>query len=110
MRGPATSAFVDGALEPERRPAHVANGGEAAHQRVRRLGAGHQVGVADVPGEQRRRRRPHQHRVPVHVDQPRHQRAPAAVDQHRVFVSIDRDRARGDAFDFVPTDKDVLRL
>ena len=42
-------ALVDGALEPERRPAHVANGGEPAQQRVRRLRAGHQVGVADVP-------------------------------------------------------------
>src|SRR5262249_56205762 len=49
--GAGDDALVDGALEPERRPAHVANGGEPAEQRVRGLRAGHQVGVADVPGE-----------------------------------------------------------
>ena len=45
-------ALVDGALQPERWPAHVANGGEPAHQRVRRLGACHQVQVADIIREQ----------------------------------------------------------
>ena len=100
-------ALVDGALEPERRPAQVANGGEPAQQRVRRLGAGHQVDVADVPREQRRGRRPHQHRVPVHVDQPGHQRAPAAVDDVGVGEALGRNRVFRDLLDRVPADENV---
>ena len=73
-------ALVDRTLEPEGRPAHVADGGEAAHERVRGLGTGQQVEVADVAGEQGCGGGPHQHRVPVHVDQPGHQRPPAADD------------------------------
>ena len=46
----------------------------------RRLRAGQQVGVADVAGESLGGVGPHQHRVPVRVDQARHQRAPAAGD------------------------------
>ncbi len=45
-------ALVDGALESEGRPTHVANGRESAHQRVRRLGACHEIEVTDVPREQ----------------------------------------------------------
>ena len=85
-------ALVDGALEPERRPAHVANGGESAHQRVRSFGACHQIEVADVPHEQLYGRRPHHHRVPMRVDQPGHQRAPAAVDERGGGAAIGRDR------------------
>ena len=48
MRGPGDDAGVDRLLQPEDRPAHVAHGGEAAHQRVRRLGAGDEVVEADV--------------------------------------------------------------
>ena len=102
-------ALVDGALEPERRPAHVANGGESAHQRVRSFGACHQIEVADVPREQRCGRRPHQHRVPVRVDQPGHQRAPAAVDERGGGAAIGRDRICGDALDLVPADENVSR-
>src|SRR5262249_29763828 len=47
--GPGDEALVDGALEPEHRPAHIANGGEPAEQRVRPLRPGRQVGVTDVP-------------------------------------------------------------
>ena len=100
-------ALVDGALEPERRPAQVANGGEPAHQRVRGLGACHQIEVADVPREQRRGRRPHQHRVPVHVDQPGHQRAPAAVDDLGVGAAIGWNRICRDLLDRVPADENV---
>ena len=35
-----------------------------------------------------RGRRPHEHRVPVHVDETGHQRAPAAVDEHGVGAAI----------------------
>ena len=38
-------AFIDGALEAEAVPAHVAHGREATHQRVGRLGAGQEVDV-----------------------------------------------------------------
>ena len=48
MRGPVDDALIYRALEAERRPAHVANGGEAAHQRIRRLVAGREIGEADV--------------------------------------------------------------
>ena len=41
-------ALVDSALQTERRPAHVANGGEAALQSVCRLDASHEILVADV--------------------------------------------------------------
>ena len=102
-------ALVDGALESEGRPTHVANGRESAHQRVRRLGACHEIEVADVPREQRCGRRPHQHRVPVHVDQPGHQRAPAAVDEHGGGASIGRDRTCGDTLDLIPAHQNVSR-
>ena len=100
---PGDDALVDGTLEPERRPAHVANGGEPAHQCVRRLGACDQIEVSDVPHQQRCGRRPHHHRVPVVVDQAGHQRAPAAVD-HR---GIARHRnVTADLRDLVADDKD----
>jgi hypothetical protein len=110
MRGRAgDGALVDGAFEPEGRPAHVANGGESAHQRGSSLGACHEIEVADVPREQRCGRRPHQHRVPVHVDQPGHQRAPATVDEHGGGTLIGRDRTCGDTLDLIPAHQDVSR-
>src|SRR4051794_34523863 len=41
-------ALIDGVLETEHRPAHVANGGEAAHQGVRRFVAGIEIVETDV--------------------------------------------------------------
>ncbi len=85
-------ALVDGALETEHRPAHVANGGEAAHQGVRRFARQQSrllkptspnacAGVAGTSIA-----------VPMRVDQARHQRAAAAIDDRRVAPPIDRDR------------------
>ncbi len=99
-------ALVDGALETEHRPAHVANGGEAAHQSVGRLVASHEIVEADVAGRLCRSRS-HQHRVPVIVDQAGHQRAAAAVDDARVGPAVDRDRLRGDALDDVAPDQHI---
>src|SRR5258705_602475 len=81
-------ALINGALETEHRPAHVANGGEAAHQSVRRFLASYEIVEADVT-ERLCRGRAGQHRVPMIVDQARHQRAPAPVDDRRGRVSID---------------------
>jgi hypothetical protein len=102
-------ALVDGALEPESRPTHVANGREPAHQRGSRLSACHEIEMTDVPREQCGRRRPHHHCVPVHVDQPGHQRAPATVDEHGGGASIGRDRSGGDTLDLIPAHQDVSR-
>src|SRR5262245_16443492 len=72
--------LVYGALEAEAWTAEVAHRGEPAHERVRRLGARYQIEVAEVACQQGRDRRPNQHRMPVHVDQPGHQRASVARD------------------------------
>jgi hypothetical protein len=40
--------LVDSALESEHRAAHVANGGEATHERVRSLRGRNEIEVADV--------------------------------------------------------------
>ncbi len=96
-------AFIDGALEAPRRSAHVAHGGEPAHQRVGGLGARHEVGVALGVGQRGRGRRPHEDGVPVHVDQARHERAPAPVDDDGGGAAIGRDGRGRDAFDAVAT-------
>src|SRR5262249_45700114 len=101
--GPDAAARVEGALEPEPRPAYIANGGEPAEQRVRSLRAGHQVGVADIPGERLGGRRPHQHGVPVGVDQAWHERATAAVDDGRLLRGRD---VAADLLDLVADDED----
>ena len=86
--------LVDGALETERRSAQVANGGEAAHQRVCRLGAGHEIVVADVT-QRLCGSHPYKHRVPMRVDQAGHQRAAVAVDSlHGHARRVDNGRAR----------------
>ena len=47
------------------------------------IDGGEQIVVADIAGKRGHRRRPHQHRVPMRIDQSRHQHAPAAVDDLR---------------------------
>jgi hypothetical protein len=101
-------AIVDGALETEHRPAHVANGGEAAHQRVGRLVAGQEIVVADVT-HRLDRRRPDQHRVPMIVDQAGHQRASAALDEARVRPAIERDGLCRNRLDPVAAYQDMRR-
>src|SRR5262249_23905587 len=100
-------ALVDSALEPERRPAQVANSREPAQEGGSGLGASEKVQVADVCCEQRCGCGPHQHRVPMHVDQPRHECAPAAVDQDGVRASVTDDWRRRDGLACVPADEDV---
>ncbi len=94
--------LVDRPLESECRPAQIANGREPAHERVRGLRACYQIQVADVRGEQNGHARPHQHRVPVHVDQPGHQRAAAAGNCPGAGAGIDRNRILRDLLDRVP--------
>ena len=105
MRGPAMMPSIYCALEAERRPAHVANGGEAAHQRIRRLVAGREVGKADVAHRLCRGGR-NQHRVPVRIDQPRHQRSPVAGD---ALCACGLDGLRRDARDHIALDQHVRR-
>src|SRR5262245_44910748 len=100
-------AFVDGALEAKRRAAKIANSSEPAHQRVLGLVAGHQVEVTDVRRKQLRGSRPHHHRMPVHVDQPRHQRSTTSVDNSSIAVSVHMKRCCRDLFDSVSTNQDV---
>src|SRR5262245_36595234 len=100
-------AFVDGALETERRPAHIANGGEPAQERVCSLGACYQVEVADVPRKEGCWRRPHQHSVPVHIDQARHQSAPATGDNFGVGEALDRYWVERDFFDRVAANENI---
>ena len=108
MRGPATMPSSIARLSPNDRPADVADGREAAHQRVGGFGARDEVGVADV-ARHRGRGRPHEHRVPVRVDQAGHQRAAAAVDDRGGSARLDRNRVRGNARDDLPVDQHVGR-
>ena len=95
--GTGHQPLVDRLLEGEDRPAEVAHGGEAAHQRAFGLGRGGEMDIADLArlkdGDRQRR----EHRVPVGVDQSRHQHASAAVDhlralrRRRVVVGDGRD-------------------
>jgi hypothetical protein len=101
-------AFVDGALETERRPAQIPHGRESAHQRGVGLHAGQQVRIAQVALDRLRRRRPRQHRVPVVVDQSWHQRAPFAIDDRE--GRFRRDRRRGDPLDDIAPDQYVGRV
>ena len=48
MRGPDDDPFVDRSLESERGPAQIANRRETAHQRVRGLIAGDQIGISNI--------------------------------------------------------------
>ena len=105
MRGPVDDALVDRALEAEHRSAHVANGGEAAHQRIRRLVAGREIGEADVVHRLCRSGR-NQHRVPVSIDQPRHQRSPVAGD---TLGTLGLDGIGRDASDHIALDQHVRR-
>jgi hypothetical protein len=66
-----------------------------------------QIEIAHVRHEHLRGRRPHHHRVPVHVDEPGHRRAPAAVDEHG-GTTICRNRIRGNALDRVAAHQDVM--
>src|SRR5262249_47608794 len=86
------NALIDCLLEAEHGTAHVPNGGEASHQRVRGLGAGYKIDVPDVRREKLSGGRPHQHWMPVHVNQPGHQCATTAVNDYRVGFPIDWQR------------------
>ena len=74
MRGPATMPSSIACFSPKSRPAEIADGGEAAHQRVGGLGGRDESGVADIVRHRGSRSRAHQHRVPMRVDQAGHQR------------------------------------
>ncbi len=94
-------------LRPKLGPTEIAHGGETAHQGVAGLVSGNQVDVAGIRGRHQRGRRPHQHRVPVVVDQARHQRPATAVDDRG--GRIGRQRLGGDPLDPVALDPHVRR-
>ena len=102
-------AFVDRALEAEGGAAEIADGGEAAEERVAGFGGGDDVGVADVVGEGLGGRGPDEHRVPVHVDQAGHEGAAVAVDDFGGGAAVGGNRVGGDLFDLVAADEDVAR-
>ena len=62
-------------FSPKLGPPHVADGGEATHQRGRGLGPRQEIGVAKVAGNGLHGIWTHQHGMPVHIDQAGHQRA-----------------------------------
>src|SRR6476646_10570647 len=96
-------ALVDRALEAEYRSAHVTNGGEAAQQRSRGLGPSQYVEMADISRQERRGCWTYEHRMPVHVDQPRHQRAPTAIDDPGVGAGVCRNRILRNLLDRIST-------
>ena len=65
-------ALINGLLEPKARPAHVANSGEAPHERIGRFRSREKIVVADVARYGDHRRGADQHRMPVRVDQAGH--------------------------------------
>src|SRR5262249_36546327 len=99
--------LVDGALEPERRPTHVANGGEPAHQRVRGLGPCDQVQIAEIVGEQGRRRGPDQHGMPMPVDEARHERTATTGYDLCWRITLGWERILRDLLDRVAANKNV---
>ena len=107
MRGPATRPSSMARLSPNAGPPTSRTVVKPRIKRVRRLGARHEIAVADVAGDRLCWRGPYQHRVPVRVDQAGHQRAPAAVDHGR--ARLGGDRRRRDAFDDVALDQHVGR-
>jgi hypothetical protein len=104
---PGYQTFVDGALQPERRPSEVAHAREAAHQGSLGLRARQQVQVADVTVDRLGRQRPDEHSVPVVVDQAGHQRAPAALDASQFDARRIRNRTARDRPDDVAHDENV---
>jgi hypothetical protein len=99
--------LVDRALEPERRPTHVANGGKTTHQRVSGLCPRHQVQIAEIIREQLGRSGPNKHRMPMRVDEARHERTPTTDDDLSRGAPIDLDGIFGDFFDGVAANEDV---
>ena len=104
---PRQHALVDRAFQAEARAAHVADRGEAAHQRCGGLRPRQQGGVADVAAKHDRGRRPYQHGMPMHVAEARHQRAAAAIDDAGVRPPIDRDGLCRDGLDLVAPHQNV---
>ena len=94
-------ALVDSALKAEGRAAQIAHGRETAQQGITGFVTRDQVRVADVPRERLRGRRPHQHGVPVHVDQTRHERATATINEDGADAAIGWYRRGGDSLDAV---------
>jgi hypothetical protein len=101
--------LINGALEPEGRSAKIANSGESAKECIRCFGSRHQGRVADVSCHGGGGSRPHEHRVPVHVDQTRHQRSATAIEQDSVSIFIGGDRGRGNMLDLVSAHEHVRR-
>ena len=87
-------AIVDRSLQAEGWPGHVADAGEAAHQRPSRFVGRDKGEIADIRGQQDAHRQGRHHRVPVRVDEPRHQDSAAAIDDasvgERSFGRLDR--------------------
>src|SRR5688572_30825344 len=79
----------------------------STHQRVRSLGACHQVQVADIICEQGCRSRPNKHRMPMRVDETRHERAPTTGYCLSRGVPFDRNGVFRDFFNRVAAHENV---
>ena len=103
-------AVVDDVLQREAVAAHVADGGEPAHQHAAGFRHGDDRHEAGIVLEVAAARGGHQHRVPVRVDEPRHEHPPTARDDRGARLGTGRDRPRrGDSLDLVAPDEDVRR-
>ena len=90
-------ALVDRALETKGRPGHVADAGEAAHERFSRFVGRDKRDVADIRRQQDAYRQGGHHRVPMRIDEARHQNSAAAIDD--ASVGGERSFGRLDRFD-----------
>ena len=99
IRGPAMIPEVTAPLQSEYGATHVADRGEAAHQRGCRLYPRRDIVVSGVTSDRLSRIGPYQHRMPVCVDQARHQRSPVPGDYG--YAWLGGDRHRRDAFNDV---------
>ena len=100
--GARHESLVDRALQAEGWPGHVANAGEAAHQRLSRFVGRDQSDVADIRRHEDGQRQRRQHRVPVRVDEARHQNPAAAIDDPD--VGVERGFGRLDRLDRLAVD------
>jgi regulator of protease activity HflC (stomatin/prohibitin superfamily) len=93
--GSRDETLIDRTLQAEGWAGHVANAGEAAHQRLSRFISRDQSDVANIRGQQDSDRQGRHHRVPVRIDEARHQNSAAAIHDARVggersFGRLDR--------------------
>ena len=102
---PSHDPFVDGALEPEHRTAHVAYGGEPPHQGGLRLPRCQELKVRGIGRQEHALRGCCHEDMPVRINEPRHQHPPGRLDH--VHVGVDRDGACRDTLDDVASHQHI---